>query len=75
VKLLTKKDVARYLRVSVRTVERMVNRGELREPIRYSLRTLRWRLEDLQACSLLVEDVGTESISKARSEVVAAEAA
>lgn len=74
-KLLTKKDVARYLRVSVRTVERMVNRGELREPIRYSLRTLRWRLEDLQACSLLVEDVGTESISKARSEVVAAEAA
>lgn len=46
-KLLTKKEVARHLRVCVRTVEHMVERGELPQPIRFSLRTIRWRSEDL----------------------------
>ena len=46
--LLNKKDVARLLGVCVRTVNNLVNSGNLPPPIRFSQQTVRWRSEDIQ---------------------------
>ena len=48
-RLLTKKEVARHLGVSIRTVNNLVDRGQLPKPIVYSRQTIRWRPEDLHA--------------------------
>ena len=47
--LLTQKDVANYLRVAPRTVQRMVAAGELPPPIRLSPGCSRWRRGDIDA--------------------------
>jgi excisionase family DNA binding protein len=44
--LLTKQEVARLLKVSVRTIERHVALGKLPQPIRLSQRCIRWRRQD-----------------------------
>lgn len=46
--LLTAKEVARKLRVGVRTVWRWVALGKLPQPMRFSASTVRWRPEDIQ---------------------------
>jgi excisionase family DNA binding protein len=46
--LMSQADVAKYLRVVPRTVQRMVTRGELPEPIRIG-GCVRWRRADLDA--------------------------
>ena len=45
--LLTKQEVARLLRVSVRTLERHVALGKFLAPIRFSQRCIRWRRQDI----------------------------
>ena len=45
--LLTKREVARLLRVSVRTLERHVALGKFLPPIRFSERCIRWRRKDI----------------------------
>ncbi len=45
--LLSVQQVAKCLAVSVRTVWRMLARGNLPQPIRYSRRLVRWRSSDL----------------------------
>jgi len=47
--LLSVQQVADCLAVSVRTVWRMLARGNLPQPIRYSRRLVRWRSSDLAA--------------------------
>ena len=47
--LLGVSEVARALRVSKRTVQRMVKRGTLPEPIRLSSQTARWRASAIRA--------------------------
>jgi predicted DNA-binding transcriptional regulator AlpA len=45
--LLTKQEVARLLRVCVRTLERHVALGKFLAPIRLSQRCIRWRRKDI----------------------------
>ncbi len=47
--LLSAKQVAQCLSVSARTVYRMVARGTLPQPIRYTRRLVRWRKSDLMS--------------------------
>jgi excisionase family DNA binding protein len=47
VDLLTSKQVARRLSVSVRTIWRLLERGTLPQPIRYSRKLVRWRTVDI----------------------------
>lgn len=46
--LLTKREVARLLRVCVRTVERHVALGKFPQPIRFTERSIRWRRQDIE---------------------------
>jgi excisionase family DNA binding protein len=46
--LFTPREVAAKLSVSVRTLWRMLARGEVPEPIRYNRRLVRWKARDLQ---------------------------
>jgi excisionase family DNA binding protein len=46
--LLSVKDVAKLLGVSVRTVWRMRKRGQLPDPMQLSEQTLRWRREEIE---------------------------
>ena len=46
--LLTVKEVAKRLRVGVRTVWRWVAIGKLPEPMRFTSSTVRWKPEDIQ---------------------------
>ena len=45
--MLTREDVAALLKVSRRTVSRMVKRGTLPQPIRFNRKTIRWNLADI----------------------------
>ena len=47
--LMTAKDLAAYLRVDRRTVQRMAGAGELPAPIPVSARRSRWRRADIDA--------------------------
>ncbi len=47
--LLTVEQVAKRLSVSARTVWRMLARGTLPQPIRYSRKLVRWKSTDLAA--------------------------
>ncbi len=62
--LLTPSEVARRLSVAVRTLWRMVARGEVPPPIRYNSRLVRWRRADIEA---YVSSLPT-SLSSKRSE-------
>lgn len=46
---MTATEVAVYLRVSRVTVYRMIRRGQLPEPVRFSARCSRWRRCDVEA--------------------------
>lgn len=46
---MTVKQIAEELCVSVRTVWRMVERGEFPKPVRYNRKLVRWRRLDLAA--------------------------
>ena len=46
--LLTVKQVAKQLKVGVRTVWRWVSQGIFPEPIRISPQTIRWNPEDIE---------------------------
>ena len=48
--LLTVRDVAFRLNISVSTVWRWVRLGRLPPPCHFSTRLVRWRAEDLKAC-------------------------
>jgi predicted DNA-binding transcriptional regulator AlpA len=48
-RLLTVAEVGRLLAVSVRTIWRMRDSGELPQPLRVSQNSLRWRLSDIVA--------------------------
>ena len=48
--LLSSEQVADLLSISVRTVWRMVLRGELPKPIRYNRRLVRWRINGILDC-------------------------
>ena len=45
--LLTPQEVADRLSVGVRTLWRMVERGEVPQPIRFNRKLIRWRLCDV----------------------------
>ncbi len=45
--LLSKKEVARKVRLSVRTIERYVALGKFPAPIRFSCTCIRWRRQDI----------------------------
>lgn len=45
---LTPKEVAAMFRVNVRTLERMVQRGQVPPPVRYSQKIVRYRIADLE---------------------------
>jgi excisionase family DNA binding protein len=45
--LLTSQDVAERLSISVRTLQRMVARGEFPRPIRFSRKWVRWKRSDV----------------------------
>lgn len=45
--LLTAREVARRLSVGVRTLWRMVYRGEVPSPVRFNCRLVRWRRSDI----------------------------
>ena len=45
--LLTARDVAERLSVSVRTLWRMAARGDLPRPIRYNRKLVRWKTVDV----------------------------
>jgi excisionase family DNA binding protein len=45
--LLTAQEVADRLAVGVRTLQRMVERGEVPQPIRFSRKLIRWRMCDV----------------------------
>jgi excisionase family DNA binding protein len=45
--LLTPREVARMLHISVKTLYRLVRAGTVPPPIRLTTRTARWRLEDI----------------------------
>lgn len=47
--LLTARDVAFRLNISLRTVYRWVDAGRLPPPVRYPTRIVRWRAQDLDA--------------------------
>ena len=46
--LLTKIEVARLLKVCLATVTRMVRRGQLPPPVRYSKKMVRFRSRDIE---------------------------
>ncbi len=46
--LLTSRQVADLLAVSMRTLWRMVARGHCPQPIRYNRKLVRWRREDVE---------------------------
>ena len=48
-RLLTVSEVARLLAISVRTVWRLRDTGELPQPVRVSRNLLRWRLSEIDA--------------------------
>jgi excisionase family DNA binding protein len=45
--LLTSREVARLLAVSVRTLFRMVRAGRFPEPVRYNRRLVRWKRDEV----------------------------
>jgi excisionase family DNA binding protein len=45
--LLTSHDVARRLSIGVRTLWRMVAKGRLPQPIRYTRKLVRWKASDI----------------------------
>ena len=45
--LLTAQDVARRLSIGVRTLWRMVAKGKLPQPIRYTRKLVRWKTADI----------------------------
>jgi excisionase family DNA binding protein len=45
--LLTSREVANLMAVSVRTLFRLVRAGRFPEPIRYNRRLVRWKHEDV----------------------------
>jgi excisionase family DNA binding protein len=45
--LLTSKQVARRLSISVRTLWRLLKQGTVPEPLRYSRKLVRWRATDI----------------------------
>jgi excisionase family DNA binding protein len=47
--LLSAQQVAERLSISVRTVQRMVQRGELPRPIRYNRKLIRWPTAEIEA--------------------------
>lgn len=47
--LLSAQQVAERLSISVRTVQRMVQRGELPKPIRYNRKLIRWPTAEVEA--------------------------
>lgn len=47
--LLSALQVAERLSISVRTVQRMVKRGELPPPIRYNRKLIRWPTAEIEA--------------------------
>jgi len=47
--LLSAQQVAERLSISVRTVQRMVQRGELPPPIRYNRKLIRWPAVEIDA--------------------------
>jgi predicted DNA-binding transcriptional regulator AlpA len=47
--LLTPQDVADRLSVAVRTLWRMVERGDFPPPIRFNRKLVRWRARDVRA--------------------------
>jgi excisionase family DNA binding protein len=46
--LLTAQEVAAMLRISVRTVWRMLRRQEMPQPIRYNRKLVRWRRAEVE---------------------------
>jgi excisionase family DNA binding protein len=47
IELLSSRQVANRLSVSVRTVWRLVAAGRLAEPLRYNRKLVRWRSDDV----------------------------
>ena len=47
--LLTAEAVADILNVSIRTIWRMIERGQLPEPVRFNRKLVRWRRADVTA--------------------------
>jgi len=45
---LTPKEVAAMFRVDVRTVQRMVQRGQIPQPIRYTQKLVLFRVADIE---------------------------
>jgi predicted DNA-binding transcriptional regulator AlpA len=45
--LLTKKEVARKVQLSIRTIARYVALGQFPQPIRFSQSCVRWRRKDI----------------------------
>jgi predicted DNA-binding transcriptional regulator AlpA len=56
--LLTSKQVADLFACSVRTIWRLVEVGQLPQPIRFNRKLVRWRRRDVLACL----DNGTPSL-------------
>jgi prophage regulatory protein len=46
--LLTKEEVAQFVRLSPRTIARYVARGRFPPPIRFSQSCVRWRRKDIE---------------------------
>lgn len=46
--LLSARQVAKRLSISVRTLHRLVARGSFPQPIRYSRKLVRWKTADLE---------------------------
>jgi excisionase family DNA binding protein len=46
--LLTSREVAKRLSISVRTLWRLLARGSLPPPIRYNRKLVRWRTSDIE---------------------------
>lgn len=55
---MTAIEVAEFLRVTRVTVYRMIRRGQLPEPVRFSTRCSRWRRTDVQAA---LAEVGAQA--------------
>lgn len=49
-RMMTARDVAEYLAVSVNTVRRMAERGDIPKPVRFLAKIVRWDRRAIEAC-------------------------
>lgn len=52
VTLLTARQVAERMSVSIRTLWRLVQKDQIPQPIRYNRKLVRWRINDLEEAGL-----------------------